>query len=98
MSASDDIIDHLHAEIVRGARQRGVHWRVATELAFQVEQVLRERFGGSNAYIRIPCSASPAMRAQEIRDQYDGTNRDALCRRYAISRRTFYRYLAQARE
>jgi hypothetical protein len=62
----------------------------AEELALSVMADIRQTFGGCIEYVArldIP------DRNRRVRKAFNGSNRDAVCAAFGISRRTFYRII-----
>jgi len=95
MKISRDILDSLHTTVTSAAMKRGVDWREAVQIAYDVEERLRAEWGGQRHYVPVP---DVLERHRLIMEAFDGTNRDEVCRNFGISRRTLRRIRAQFRE
>lgn len=70
----------------------------ANELAMKIIMDIVRDFGGMQFYIPVCFATKIDQRNDNLLSEFDGTNRDELCRRYAISRQTFYTAIRRARE
>jgi len=69
----------------------------AQAITAAVLEQLSTRVGGRRVYVRAtsPTAALERLqRIEEVRAQWNGRNRQELCRRYRISRATFYRIVS----
>jgi len=74
--------------------QHGVDPEATKRVSESLGSIVRSRWGGTEPYV----GSRPDRQAlaEKIRNAYDGTNRDALCQRVGMSRRTFYRLLGKS--
>ncbi len=93
---SEDRAVALHYELTAILREEvGLHEPFASQIAEAVMRGLRRRRGGDSLY--VPKSGSRAARDAAVLQAFDGRNRDAVCRRFGISRSTFYEILQRRR-
>ena len=93
---SEDRAVALHYELTAILWEEvGLHEPFASQIAEAVMRGLRRRRGGDSLY--VPKSGSRAARDAAVLQAFDGRNRDAVCRRFGISRSTFYEILARRR-
>lgn len=96
--AEPDLVERLQTRVVTIIRERtGLHDYLARPIADDILQAMRRNLGGERVYIPERARAERAELYALIAREYDGTNRDALCRRHHISRRTFYRAVRRER-
>lgn len=62
----------------------------ATSIAHGMVRWIATQAGGDALYCPKTLRADVAVRNAAIRRDFDGRNRDELCRRYRIARSTFY--------
>ncbi len=94
MSHEEDRVQGLQTSTVRAVREAtGLHERLALPIARQIVAGLLHEFGGESFYF--------PKRGRSIEDalleEFDGLNREQLCRKYNLPRRTFYRMIERAR-
>lgn len=91
-SRDEDFLTALRADIVRAVcRGTGMQEPDAMPVAGEVIESITERFQGA-VYI-----SRPRPTDAEIVAAFDGRNRKEVCRRYRISKGTFYRVLRRSR-
>ena len=85
----------LHREFVEIVREEiGMNEQFANDIAAAVVRGMRKRYGGQtlgrrgSIYIPTP---DKAARNAAIRAEFNGTNADAVCKKYEISRTSLYR-------
>ena len=82
----------IYAEVLTSCLNGGMADGEAAWVAREVETRVRERYGGRRVYIAAPTREE---RNAAIRKEYNGRNRDEICRRWGISRTTLYRLLGE---
>ena len=96
LSGSEDRAVALQYELTSILREEvGLHEPFASQIAEAVMRGLRRRRGGDSLY--VPKYGSRVVRDAAVVQAFDGRNRDAVCRRFEISRSTFYEILARRR-
>lgn len=96
LSGSEDRAVALQYELTAILREEvGLHEPFASQIAEAVMRGLRRRRGGDSLY--VPKYGSRVVRDAAVVQAFDGRNRDAVCRRFEISRSTFYEILARRR-
>lgn len=96
ISGSEDRAVALQYELTAILREEvGLHEPFASQIAEAVMRGLRRRRGGDSLY--VPKYGSRVVRDAAVVQAFDGRNRDAVCRRFEISRSTFYEILARRR-
>lgn len=91
-SREDDFLSALRSEIVRAVcRGTGIAEPEAMPVATEIIASVSERWQGE-VYI-----AKPRPADSEILEAFNGANRREVCRRFGISKGTFYRALRRAR-
>ena len=65
----------------------GMTEHFASQISAAIVQGLRKRFSAQEIYIPAP---SKAERNAAIKRDFNGQNRDEICRRYGVSRSTLY--------
>ena len=91
MAGQSELLSGLNAALVRclGADE-------GARVAALVERDLRKHYGGSYHYVPQP---SLEERNRKLLEDFRGCgDRDAVCRRFGVSRQTFYRALSEARK
>lgn len=87
----------LHDELTEILREEtGLHESLASQIAEAVLRGLCRRRGPGVVY--VPKGIGPTVSADQIRAAYNGQNRDDVCKRFGISRATFYRAISARRE
>jgi Mor family transcriptional regulator len=90
---NDAAVERLREEMVEIIGRRiGLKESVARPLAEEVVEALREHYGARAPY--IPARSKKEERAAIIA-AFNGRNRAEVCRKFGISRATFYRYINQ---
>lgn len=91
------MIEHLACAIANHAPTVGLGPEDAAILTAAVAADLRNALGGSDVYIPLVDPMAKAQRDQAVRRAAAaGTPRDAVCRRFGISRSTYYRVICCA--
>lgn len=86
----------LHVELTEIIRQEtGMYEGLASTIARHVLDGLQRRRAGGELY--IPKSLGRPPTREEIRAAFDGTNRAEVCKKFGISRATFYRAISRRR-
>lgn len=87
---SEDAAAALHFEFTHIVREEvGFNEVFASQIAEAIVRGLRKRLGGQEIYVPAP---SKSERIAAVRREFNGRNRDEICRKYGISRTTFYEY------
>lgn len=95
--SADDRVVTLQYTLTTIIRERiGMNERYASQLAEDILRGLQERYGGDEVY--VPKMLGRATRDAAVLAAFNGSNRDDVCRRFGIGRRTFYDILARSRE
>ena len=85
---AEDSIVMLQYEMTTIVREEvGFTEQFASQIAEALVRGLRRRLGAQYIYIAAP---SKAERNAAIRREFDGTNRESICRKYGISRTRLY--------
>lgn len=88
-----DLMVALRQELTNGISDiAGLGEHQAANLADAITALLQERYGGQEVYIR---ARSRQERDRAVMADFDGTNRDEVCRKHDISKATLYRILAR---
>lgn len=94
MSVSRDNEARLKARAVRAACDRaGLPEQSATAIVEEVFEALFNEFGGERLYFCREPKSRIAERDAGVLAEFNGRNKQAICRRYDISERTLYRIL-----
>jgi len=80
-----DLVDDFVAGLAARWIDRGMEADLASRLADQAGELLREHHGGTKIYIATGERRDLALRDAEIGQQWNGRNTDDFCRRYRIS-------------
>ena len=80
-----DLVDDFVAGLAARWIDRGMDAGLASRLADEAGELLRERHGGTKIYIATGERRELALRDAEIGQQWNGRNTDEFCRRYRIS-------------
>ena len=92
----EDRVVSLQYALTSILRERvGYNERYASKIAEDILHGLQERFGGDELY--IPKTANRIARDMAVLQMFDGRNRADVCRKFGISRTTFYEILARTR-
>jgi Mor family transcriptional regulator len=67
---------------------------ISKESSSRLELAIRSEFGGDALYI---AKRNPGARDERVCRDFNGRNRDEVCRRHGISRSTFYEILKRSR-
>lgn len=70
----------------------GMNELFAAQIAEAITRGLRRRMGGDYHYIPAP---DKAARDAAVRADFNGQNRDEVCRRHGISKTQFYRIIGR---
>lgn len=93
VTGTDDAAVTLHAQMTDILREAtGLSEHLASAFAEALVVVMRARLGGQELYVPI---ADRDARDRAIREQFNGRNRDEMCRKYRISRSRLYQIVAQ---
>lgn len=88
----------LHYEMTSIIREKvGMHEQFASQIAEAIVDGLRERRGGTDLYVGSASAAARVRRNAKIKQDFNGRNRDEICRKYRISRPQFYRIIGKPR-
>lgn len=93
-----DIIDDREPTLAEHIAAVLASPQFAQAMTAAVLEQLSARVGGRRVYVRAtsPNAAIERMqRIEEVRAQWNGRNRVELCRKYRISRATFYRIIGR---
>jgi len=85
-------IDQLTEEFTIVAIKLGINKTLASDLSKAMINKVKNVAGGSMLYIKKP---SKAERNAEIKSMFNGTNHQAVCDRFNISRATIYRVISK---
>lgn len=85
------LIHSIRETTERIAREHSLPEEEARALAQEIMEAVQANYGGGVEYIS---NVDIATRNRLIRKLNRGTNRDALCSQFGISRRTFYRIVS----
>lgn len=69
----------------------------AARIARGMADWMAHRAGGRGLYCPKTLNADRAARDEAIRREFNGRNRDALCRRHGIGKSTFYAIVSKQR-
>ena len=84
----------LHVELTEIlSAETGLNEALASQFAAAVLRGLQRLRGGDELY--VPKGQGTARRDAEVRAAFRGNNREEVCRRFGISRRTFYRIVGR---
>lgn len=84
----------IRATLARILRERiGLNERYSEQIAEDILRGLQEHYGGDEMY--IPKRLPRAVRDRAVREAFTGSNREEICKAFAISRRTFYNILSR---
>lgn len=89
---NDDIYSQIQREILESAVFVGLDAGLSSALSKAVMSRLQKLLGKNTVY--FPEKITTARYAQ-IRHEFNGINRDALCEKYGISKSTFYKAIKQ---
>jgi Mor family transcriptional regulator len=93
---TEDAAIALQYEITKIVREEiGMNEHFASQIAEALMRGLRRTLGGQEIYIP---SQDLRRRDQAIRDEFNGRNRDELCRRYGIGRTRLYEIVSRGKE
>lgn len=87
------MIRDLVKDIRTGAIRLGLDEQTADAFAEEIVAGICLKYGGTERH--IPKRNREAIHAGVARD-YDGQNREQVCRRYGVSRATFYRIIGRS--
>ena len=92
MTAPEDL--SIQSTLARILQERvGYNERYAAQIAEDILLGLQEHYGGDELY--IPKRLPRVIRDRAVREAFNGTNRDEICKAFAISRRTFYNIIGR---
>jgi Mor family transcriptional regulator len=92
---AEDAAVTLHGEITVILQEEiGFNEHFATQFAERILQGIRRRLGGQDLYIPAP---DRTARDAAIRREFNGRNRDEVCRKYGISRTRLYEIVGPAK-
>lgn len=95
-AVAEDRAVSLHYELTAILREEvGLHEPFASQIAEAVLRGLRRRRGGEELY--VPKRAGRAQRDRAVLEAFTGANRREVCRRFEISRTTFYEIINRRR-
>lgn len=84
----------IQSTLARILRERiGLNERYSVQIAEDILRGLQEHFGGDEVY--IPKRLPRVVRDRAVREAFTGSNRDEICKAFAISRRTFYNIIGR---
>lgn len=90
---SEDAAASLHNELTAIVREEiGLNESLASQFALLILRGIRQRLGGQELYIP---TEDRAPRDAAIRAEFNGRNRDEICRKYGISRSGLYKILGR---
>ena len=85
---AEDSAVMLQYEVTAIVREEiGMTEHFASQIAEAIVRGLRKRFSAQEVYIPAP---SKTERNAAVRREFNGQNRDAICRKFGISRTTLY--------
>lgn len=93
---NDFLVSFQYQLTVSIREQIGVCEAEASRMATGVMAKIRGQFGGTEVY--IPKRPPRQVQDAAVMEAFDGSNREEVCRRFGIGRRTFYDILARSRE
>lgn len=94
MSVSRDNEARLKARAIRAACNRvGLAEQSATQIVEEIFDGLFTEFGGERLYFCREPKARIDERDANVLAEFNGRNKQTVCRRYGISERTLYRIL-----
>lgn len=97
MTQPDDANVSLQYTLTTILRERiGYNERYASLIAEDILRGLQARYGGDALY--VPKTIRDPSRDAAVVAAFTGANRDEVCRRFGIGRRTFYDILARSRK
>ncbi|MBN2427110.1 MAG: hypothetical protein JXK94_02110 [Deltaproteobacteria bacterium] len=77
--------------------KRGMDEKQAVEIGCEVAEFFRNHWGGVSIYVPKACKFEQSVRDREIFEEFNGYNKDKICRKYDISYRHFYTIINSAR-
>jgi Mor family transcriptional regulator len=87
---TDDAIESIKQAVNQAALNFGLSDCVAGDLALQAANKIMKSIGGSAYYIP---QKDLSERNEKIKAEWNGKNKTAICKKYAISKSTFYKIL-----
>jgi Mor family transcriptional regulator len=87
---TDDAIESIKQAVNQTALNFGLSQAIANDLALQAANKVMKAIGGSAYYIP---KKDLSERNEKIKLEFNGKNKSAICKKYAISFSTFKRIL-----
>jgi Mor family transcriptional regulator len=91
------VLAGIAVEVTKMMMARGDEEQTAMDFGFQVAELIRGHLGGSHVYIPKGQEFYLSKRDEEIRREFNGTNRQELCRQHSISEMRFYQIISAGR-
>ena len=73
--------------------ENGLNEHAASQLAEAIVRGLRRRLGGDNLY--IPVLSDRTQRDASIRHEFNGRNREDVCKKYGVSKTRLYEIVSK---
>lgn len=90
-------LTEIAVEVTKMMKDRGSPESEAMAFGFEVAEVIRRRWGGTQVYIPRGSDFFLSKRDEEILEEFNGTNGKELCRKHGITTRRLYQIRNAAR-
>jgi len=92
-----EVLADLAAQVATRLIDRGIPEATAIEVGGELADHFTEYWGGLQIYIPKNLRYQITQRDQEIFEEFDGSNMEAICRKHGITVRSFYRVINSVR-